>query len=302
MVNYVAKNKLPVNIDVLRPATFAALGEKLENAPGFYHIVHFDGHGVYREDGGYLCFENAENPSGELISADVFADMMGEHKVSHVILNACRSAKADIDENGASHSIAASLIRAGVSEVLAMRYNLKLDSAKKFIPAFYEQLIASGDLHNSVNYAQQIMRSQNATKNLQEEMIFQDWMVPVLFSGSQPHKLPRFAPTPEFRKNILPDNTKRNDFEIFVGRDQEVFELEQAIQRKRAGILLHGMAGEGKTTLIRNFLQWLKSTNSRFEKYVWIDFEIAKSSEEIIDIMTIELVKFKFDVSHHIKY
>jgi hypothetical protein len=40
---------LPVRVDLLRPPTFDRLQARLRQRPGFYHIVHFDGHGGYGE-------------------------------------------------------------------------------------------------------------------------------------------------------------------------------------------------------------------------------------------------------------
>lgn len=67
------EQQMPVHIDVLRPPTFDQLRQQLRAKPGFYHIVHFDGHGGYgaTEDSissnvfksgaqGRLLFENEE--------------------------------------------------------------------------------------------------------------------------------------------------------------------------------------------------------------------------------------------------
>ena len=51
VTDYVVRENLPVTIDVLRPPTFENLRETLKKNPGYYHIVHFDGHGGYGETG-----------------------------------------------------------------------------------------------------------------------------------------------------------------------------------------------------------------------------------------------------------
>jgi len=48
IVEQVKKHRWPVHIDVLRPPTFAQLRKVPHAKPGFYHLVHFDGHGGYR--------------------------------------------------------------------------------------------------------------------------------------------------------------------------------------------------------------------------------------------------------------
>ena len=49
MIDYSDSSKIPVAIDVLRPPTFDQLRKTLHDHPGYYHIVHFDGHGGYGE-------------------------------------------------------------------------------------------------------------------------------------------------------------------------------------------------------------------------------------------------------------
>ncbi len=110
-------------LDVLRPPTFARLGEVLrkgreEGRP--YHIVHFDGHGAYLDTPnpdrvaewlrglgaimlgapragphGYLCFENAHaDGSVELVDGTTLGDLLYETQTPALVLNACRSAHA----------------------------------------------------------------------------------------------------------------------------------------------------------------------------------------------------------------
>ncbi len=43
----------------------------------------------------------------------------------------------------------------------------------------------------------------------------------------------------------------------FVGRDAALLQLERALRRPPAGILIHGLAGVGKTTLARGLVEWL---------------------------------------------
>lgn len=112
-------------LHVLRPPSFERLANvlrraKLDGNP--YHVVHFDGHGVYggnnEESGenaavvrqlspvllssnkpgkhGFLLFEHpgVENNS-ELISGQKLGNLLAECNVPVLVLNACRSAHAD---------------------------------------------------------------------------------------------------------------------------------------------------------------------------------------------------------------
>jgi hypothetical protein len=112
------------HLDVLRPATFDQLGRTLRRAKADgkpYHVVHFDGHGLYLEDGqsgplsellkrlgalllsgpregshGYLAFEDpavAENL--QLVDGPALGRLLTETAVPLLVLNACRSAHAE---------------------------------------------------------------------------------------------------------------------------------------------------------------------------------------------------------------
>jgi len=103
-------------LDVLRPPTFARLGQVLRDAKAQgtpYHVVHFDGHGVYgppdalpvdvtqirfRMAGpqGFLLFEsdNADHRQ-ELVHGSRLGTLLVESDVPLLVLNACRSAHAE---------------------------------------------------------------------------------------------------------------------------------------------------------------------------------------------------------------
>ena len=53
MVELIASQGLPAHVDVLRPPTFKHLREQLRAKPGYYHVLHFDGHGGYGEESAH---------------------------------------------------------------------------------------------------------------------------------------------------------------------------------------------------------------------------------------------------------
>ncbi len=109
-------------LDVLRPPTFARLKQVVDEAfkagqP--YHIVHFDGHGMYAEPEGsasdwlrrlsplmlsgprtgkhgYLLFENPDDKDNlQLVDGPTLGRALRDAGVPVLVLNACRSAHAD---------------------------------------------------------------------------------------------------------------------------------------------------------------------------------------------------------------
>ena len=123
---------------ILRPPTFARLREQLREQPGYYHIVHFDGHGGYgtaadvngggsphlfKGSQGRLIFETGDGKP-DPIPAEKLGALLCEHRIPVMVLNACRSAMVDAHAEDAFASVATSLLRAGIRSVVAMTYSL----------------------------------------------------------------------------------------------------------------------------------------------------------------------------------
>ena len=114
-------------LDVLRPPTFEQLGRVLRRAKAEgkpYHVVHFDGHGMYAEltgagnaaqilqhlypvifsaprtgQHGFLLFENPQNPENvALVDGPSLGSLLVETDVPVLVLNACRSAHAEVED------------------------------------------------------------------------------------------------------------------------------------------------------------------------------------------------------------
>jgi len=103
-------------LDVLRPPTFEQLNHVLRAANALgqpYHIVHFDGHGIYSDVGniprnlivsdyelsakrGYLLFENPSvDTNTQFVDGQALGQVLLETNVSVLILNACSTAYAE---------------------------------------------------------------------------------------------------------------------------------------------------------------------------------------------------------------
>jgi len=162
-----AETQALYQLDVLRPATFTALAARLRAAKAAgepYHVVHFDGHGMYAEvadretaadwlrrlvplalsgpragSHGYLLFEDPQAEDNlQLVDGPALGRLLKETGVPVLVLNACRSAHAaappqpsaaSADEVHAQvrafGSLAQEVIDCGVTGVVAMRYNVE---------------------------------------------------------------------------------------------------------------------------------------------------------------------------------
>lgn len=101
-----AMEQLPgmVELHILAPATLPALREELDRARREgepYHVLHFDGHGVYdRQVGlGGLCFEHAEDEAAlvgrrhQTIFTEELGPLLRDHRIPLVYLDACQAAQ-----------------------------------------------------------------------------------------------------------------------------------------------------------------------------------------------------------------
>jgi hypothetical protein len=146
-------------LDVLRPPTFAQLEKVLRAAKTDgkpYHVVHFDGHGMYEDPQakyaneipknwrGYLVFENPTHQAQtELVHGTVLGEILSEFDVPVLVLNACRSGSAETPakpvslaellEQGSAHSAAANS---------APRKNV--DSAERAFGSLAQEVINTG--------------------------------------------------------------------------------------------------------------------------------------------------------------
>jgi tetratricopeptide (TPR) repeat protein len=246
-------------LDVLRPPTFARLGEVLRAAKAAekpYQVVHFDGHGCYGEapsEGGlvelvsgltalvfgvgepgphgFLLFEQPDaKAKALLVRGKDLGSLLVETGVPVLVLNACRSAHADVsttpDANGAHvgapfmapdgvgarfiapenphdqvrafGSLAQEVLDQGVAAVLAWRYNVYVVTAAQFVADFYAALTQG----HAVGEAATLGRKQLHDRPLREIAFdprpLQDWCVPVVYEAAP---IPLF-PRPEHAKPL----------------------------------------------------------------------------------------------------
>ncbi|MBR0281713.1 MAG: CHAT domain-containing protein [Oscillibacter sp.] len=328
VVDCVRENRLPVSIDALRPPTFENLRETLESAKKEnrpYHIVHFDGHGGYGDsdaekrqnaDGeqrrkfrgaeGSLLFEtlpeSGEDPEPHAVGAKDLGQMLYQCGVRMAVLNACQSAMIDGRADDAYASVAASLLNAGIPSVTAMGYSLYVAGAQQFVPAFYKELFRRGAPADAMRAGRNAMYIHKERFSLAGETPLQDWLVPELYqklpAGAEVlPRVPRKAPqAPEYP--VWPPDALDPDEYGFIGRGDAIQELERLLRRRTAaGILIHGMAGAGKTALTKGFLSWLRDTGGLRDEYgtpcpvFWFDFRDIHSGEHIVSELAARLLK-----------
>lgn len=218
-------------ITALRPPTFEQLQQELTDAKAAgqpYHIVHFDGHGMYEDlkdtgladwlqaisaltlggkksgKHGYLLFElPGSKQKMRPVSGDELGKLLHDTGVPVLALNACQTAMheagaepepkptADVhDEVRAIGSLAQAVIDQGIPAVLGMRYSVFVVTAAQYIGQLYANLAKGRPFGEAASEGRKYLaRNPDRWVSLQARPL-QDWFVPVVYEAAPIHLLP----------------------------------------------------------------------------------------------------------------
>jgi tetratricopeptide (TPR) repeat protein len=214
-------------LEVLRPPTYDALASALRRAKAAgrpYHVVHFDGHGVWADaleiekieellEGlsphflggsrkgrhGYLVFEHSgQEDNASLVDGPTLGRLLAETAVPVLVLNACRSAHAEppnepaaAASDGDRHalvrsfgSLAREVMDAGAAGVVAMRYNVYVATAAQFVADLYAALGEGAALGEAVSRGRKQLHARPERSITGDVRPLQDWPVPVVYEAA----------------------------------------------------------------------------------------------------------------------
>ncbi len=217
-------------ITALRPPTFERLQRVLADAKAAgrpFHIVHFDGHGTYKDlkntrwadwiktispltlggqntgKHGYLIFEHSE-PGGRPVSGEDLGKLLHDTGVPILALNACQSAMHDATEHPeaaaddhdavrAIGSLAQAVIDQGIPAVLGMRYSVYVVTASQYIGQLYAALTRGRTFGEAAGEGRKhLAANPDRWVGLQPRPL-QDWFVPVIYEAMPIELLPPAA-------------------------------------------------------------------------------------------------------------
>jgi tetratricopeptide (TPR) repeat protein len=295
LVNEIRQAELRVKVDILRPGTYEAFVNHLletrdKHGTGYYHVIHFDVHGAlltYEElDKGFksdrfmfqtrfgrgdikeyeglkafLFLEGEEENQSDPLEAGELANLLLEHQIPITILNACQSGKQVGTEET---SLGSRLMKAGVQMVLAMGYSVTVSAAQLMMRTLYREIFEGHDLPSAIRRARLELSNQKGRKVYFNQVVdLEDWILPVVYENQHLSLKPREFTTQENKdyyekqtQNYEPPKTAYG----FVGRDLDVLEIEKRLLLKRNVLLIKGMAGSGKTSLLHHLGSWWQTT------------------------------------------
>ncbi|MFM6063075.1 MAG: CHAT domain-containing protein, partial [Microcystis panniformis] len=296
LVELVNNGRIPINIDILRPGTYEALTKHLdEKGEGYYHVIHFDVHGglmeyeqyerqvhgdswryqrgwgledlaEYEGVKAFLFLEGEEKGQATPVEATELANLLTGKNIPICILNACQSAKqiSQESEDYRETSLGSRLMTAGMQAVVAMGYSVTVSAAKLMMEQIYEQLLDGKDLTEAMRKGRLELFNNKQRRAYYNTIIdLEDWLLPVIYCrGKINLNLRPF--TPEEEEKYWEHIGNQYVFPLpeygFVGRDLEILKMEKALLKHNI-LLLKGMGGTGKTTLLNYLREWWQKTN-----------------------------------------
>lgn len=307
-----AMESLPglVKLHVLSPPTLPALRAELDRARQEkkpYHVVHFDGHGVYDRTVGLggLCFESPEdiNKLENRRHVTVFTSELGpllrDHRIPLVFLEACQTAQAE----KASESVASELLKVGVASVVAMSHSVLVETARRFVESFYKALAEGKRVGDAMLAGQRQLKDDTFRGRIfgAGALRLEDWFVPVLFQEKDDPQLFKITPS----KQTVADFQERLTNRLgelppvpetgFIGRSRELLALQRLFKQERYAVV-RGQGGEGKTALAAEFARWMVRSQ-QMRRAAFVSVETHSNQLAVLDALGRQLVGQGYSVA-----
>jgi tetratricopeptide (TPR) repeat protein len=297
LVEALRNANLRVQVEILRPGTYKALENHLRDitarhGEGYYHVIHFDVHGAvlsyqdlqheqttsrylynqrygrqdllpYEGEKAFLALESEQDNQSDLVEAAELANLLINHQIPIATPNACQSGK----QIGASEtSLGSRLMQAGVQIVLAMSYSVTVSAAELLMRALYQHLFAGDDLAVAIRHARtELYNNKERRAYFDQKIDLEDWLLPVVYQN-QPVLLQPREFSPEERATWFERKAEEKRYTPpdpqygFVGRDIDILQIEKRLLTRRNILLVRGMGGAGKTTILRYLASWWHTT------------------------------------------
>jgi tetratricopeptide (TPR) repeat protein len=293
-----------LHLNLLHPATYPALEAELARAQQAgepYHVVHFDGHGVYdrRVGLGGLCFEDPSDSHKltgrrlQTVYTNQLGPLLNNHRIPLVLLEACQSAQAE----AGSESVASELLRMGVASVVAMSHSVLVETARQFVAAFYAELARGQRVGQAMLAGQRALHNdpRRGQRYGIGELMLADWFVPVLYQEQDDPQLFTATPAPQTQEDLrarlrtrlgaVPSKPVDTGF---VGRSRDLLALERLLRQERWAVV-RGQGGEGKTALAAELARWLVRSQ-QLRRAAFVSVELCSHKDAVLDALGRQLV------------
>ena len=277
-----------VELDYLRPSTFAALSDHLASRSEHYHLVHFDG--MVLSGTGAMVFES-EDHTGDEVPASRLAELLAAARVPITLLNAGRSDPMGFDQHWQNWAATCSkLAEEGIPLVVSAPFPLAGLARELFLRPLYQAITQGGDIPSAVAQARKALMADPHRTAVSGKVLFWDWIGPAVYQSqaytpasideeqTSPLSQPQSLQTEETeRDTLLPQGGPYR----LVGRRSELRRLESLFEEGPV-VLLSGDTGVGKTELALGLARWLHNTRSRTGGVFYTTFEVGAGLDRVI--------------------
>lgn len=165
-----------LHIEVMRPGSYEALERHLQRTRetkgyGYFHVAHFDVHGLVRDRQANLYFADDEPLERGLVekSAVSVGKLLADHGIPSAVINACESARAN---RGIGANLSRIFARQGVSNTLAMSYKFSSSAAVLFHTKFYECLLVETlPFSEAARHARKTLRDNQEREGIDNQLL-----------------------------------------------------------------------------------------------------------------------------------
>ncbi len=261
---------------------------------------------------GYLVFENPESELNKrFVDGQELAGLLEETGVPVLVLNACRSAYAEAREQPdasnepdeaeaadphqtvrALGSLAQELMDSGVGGVVAMRYNVYVVTAARFVAELYASLARGHTLGAAVALGRKHLHDDPMREVVTDPLPLQDWQVPIVYEAAPIALFPEPAGGGELEITLadastaaagsLDPNLPPDPDAGFWGRDETLLALDRAFDDQSI-VLLHAYAGSGKTATAAEFARWYALTGGVEGPVLFTSFQHHMPLPRVLD-------------------
>ncbi len=262
----------------------------------------------------FLFLETETKGKADPVEAEQLADLLTGKSIPICILNACQSAKqispdeetkaetqaTDERETSGETSLGSRLMTAGMQMVVAMAYSITVSAAKLTITKLYTELFKEKNINEALRLSRrELFNNKERAARYNQKINLEDWLLPVVYCHQQVNLNLREFTLPEKREYLL-QRSKSYRFPTptygFVGRDLEILKIEKrllgrgfrrpsthdSVVETNNVLLLQGMGGTGKTTLLNYLRQWWQTTNFARQVFYFGYDEKAWNIQQIV--------------------
>ncbi|MGF1991392.1 MAG: CHAT domain-containing protein [Nostoc sp. ZfuVER08] len=233
----------------------------------------------------FLFLDGESKGKADPVEAGELANLLTGKGIPVCILNACQSGKqvrgngeqggreqgageqGETEENGretTETSLGSRLMTAGMQMVVAMGYSVTVSAARLMMEQVYQNLFGGKEISEAIRLGRrELFNNKTRKAYFNTDIDLEDWLLPVVYSNQLVNlNLRKFRDEEEeeyFDKlgNLYQYTPPEYGF---IGRDLEILKIEKALFRHNI-LLLQGMGGTGKTTLLNYLRSWWQTTN-----------------------------------------